>query len=513
MSEQIRVRFAPSPTGPLHVGGVRTALYNYLFARQKQGTMILRIEDTDQSRYVECAEEYVRDALSWCGITPDEGPWTGGDCGPYRQSERKNIYRGYADQLIRNGHAYYAFDTPEELHAMRERLKAAKVSALHYNAITRNTMANSLTLPQEEVQKRIESGDAYVVRLKVPVKEDIRFYDQVRGWIKVHSSSLDDKVLLKSDGMPTYHLANIVDDHLMEISHVIRGEEWLPSAPLHVLLYRYLGWEESMPHFSHLPLILKPDGNGKLSKRDGEKHGYPVFPIEWCDPESGEKSKGFRESGYLSEAFVNFIALLGWNPGDENEVFSMDELIEVFSLEKVNKAGAKFDIEKAIWFNTQFLKKKSAKELSALLINILEEKRIDCDQEKAEKIVGFMQERISLVDDLYNKGAFFFHPPQQYDRKTVNKKWNPQSAGVLADIKEEFKQLSNFNVDNIKAVVENKMKERELGFGAIMPVLRVAVTGQGHGPDLMAVMQILGRDETVSRIDAALVQLDGQINA
>ena len=369
----IRVRFAPSPTGPLHSGGLRTALYNYLFARKHNGSMILRIEDTDQARYVEGAEKYILDSLKWAKIGIDEGPEESGEFQPYRQSERKEIYQKYAQQLVIEGKAYYAFDTPEELEAMRERLKEGRVANPQYNAITRTTMKNSLTLSEDEVNKRISNGEPYVVRLMVPKKEEVRFHDLVRDWVVVLSSTIDDKILLKSDGMPTYHLANVVDDHLMKITHVIRGEEWLPSAPLHVLLYRYLGWEASMPKFAHLPLLLKPDGNGKLSKRDSLKHGFPIFPLEWHDPESGEKLKGFREEGYLADAFLNFLAFLGWNPGTEQEIFAKDELIKSFSIDRIGKAGAKFDIDKAKWFNQQYLKMKSNDEIGKMIQDVCAE--------------------------------------------------------------------------------------------------------------------------------------------
>ncbi|MDQ4142029.1 MAG: glutamate--tRNA ligase, partial [Bacteroidota bacterium] len=391
MEREVRVRFAPSPTGPLHIGGVRTALYNYLFAKKMGGKMLLRIEDTDQNRFVPGAEDYIFESLAWCGIQLDESPLNGGPHAPYRQSERKPIYMQYAMQLIEAGHAYYAFDTAEELDAMRERLKAAKVTTPQYNAITRNTMKNSLTLPEDEVKRRLESGEPYVIRLKVPRKEEIRLKDLIRGWVVVHSSAIDDKVLMKSDGMPTYHLANIVDDHLMEITHVIRGEEWLPSAPLHVLLYRYLGWESTMPEFAHLPLLLKPDGNGKLSKRDGDKLGFPVFPLQWTDPFTGEKSSGYRESGYLPEAFVNFLAFLGWNPGTQQELFTMEELAEAFTIDRIGKSGTRFDINKARWYNEQYLRAKPDEELAQYLITALTEHNIECSLEKAIKISSVMK--------------------------------------------------------------------------------------------------------------------------
>jgi glutamyl-tRNA synthetase len=396
MEKEVRVRFAPSPTGPLHIGGVRTALYNFLFAKKNHGKMILRIEDTDQSRFVPGAEEYIKEALDWCNIEIDEGPDQGGPYGPYRQSERRSIYKTYAQQLLDEGHAYYAFDTSEELDEMRERLKAARVASPQYNSITRMQMKNSLTLPEDEVQEKLKKGEPYVIRLKVPRKEEIRLNDQVRGWVMVHSTAIDDKVLMKSDGMPTYHLANVVDDHLMKVTHVIRGEEWLPSAPLHVLLYRYLGWEDTMPVFAHLPLLLKPDGNGKLSKRDGDKMGFPVFPLEWNDPENAQKSMGFREEGYLPEALVNFLSLLGWNPGTNQELFSPEELIEAFSLERIGKAGTKFDIDKAKWFNQEYLKHYPKEELGEYIRQSAEAESITVDSKLAATVAEEMKQRERL---------------------------------------------------------------------------------------------------------------------
>src|SRR5688572_17932487 len=403
---EVRVRFAPSPTGALHIGGVRTALYNYLLARKLNGTMILRIEDTDQNRFVPGAEEYIRKSLEWVGIKIDEGVGIGGPHAPYRQSERKEIYRQYAQQLIDSGSAYYAFDTEPELEAMRERLKAAGVAIQQYNSITRMEMRNSLTLKPEEVKALIESGYPYVIRLKVPRKEEVRLNDLIRGWVMVHSSQIDDKVLMKSDGMPTYHLANVVDDYLMKISHVIRGEEWLPSAPLHVLLYKYFGWEDVMPQFAHLPLLLKPDGNGKLSKRDADQLGFPIFPLTWTDPNSKEVAVGYREAGYLPDALINFLAFLGWNPGTTQELFSMDQLIEAFQIERINKAGAKFDFHKAQWFNQQYLKSKSDNELAQFLLQSLKKENISCPEDKAVKIAAIMKERVTFPKDFWEQGKF-----------------------------------------------------------------------------------------------------------
>jgi glutamyl-tRNA synthetase len=508
MEREVRVRFAPSPTGPLHIGGLRTALYNYLYARKMGGKMLLRIEDTDQARFVPGAEAYILEALAWCGITLDEGPATGGPHAPYRQSERKPTYWQYAQQLIDSGHAYYAFDTAEELEAMRERLKAAKVATPQYNSITRTTMKNSLTLSAEEVKQLLEAGTPYVIRLKVPRKEEVRLHDLIRGWVMVHSSAIDDKVLMKSDGMPTYHLANIVDDHLMGITHVIRGEEWLPSAPLHVLLYRYLGWESTMPEFAHLPLLLKPDGNGKLSKRDGDKLGFPVFPLHWQDPFTGEISSGYRESGYLPEAFVNFLAFLGWNPGTEEELFSVDELIEAFSLERISKSGARFDINKAKWYNEQYLRAKSDVELAQYLLKALEEQGITCSPDKAQKIAGVMKERVTFPQDFWRDASYFFVAPQVYNEQVAAKKWNPQAAAVFKEFNVRLTTLDDFRADTIKELLQQVLAEHQMKLGMVMQALRLAITGVDGGPDLMAIIEIIGKEETIRRIEAALERLE-----
>ncbi|MCS7005159.1 MAG: glutamate--tRNA ligase [Cytophagales bacterium] len=506
--EKVRVRFAPSPTGALHIGGVRTALFNYLFARKHKGTMILRIEDTDQERFVPGAEEYIREALEWCGIELDESPWNPSPkYAPYRQSERKAIYKQYAMQLIESGHAYYAFDTEAELEEMRERLKAARVASPQYNAITRTTMKNSLTLPEDEVKKRIESGEPYVIRLKVPRKEEIRFHDMIRGWIMVHSHALDDKVLMKSDGMPTYHLANVVDDHLMEITHVIRGEEWLPSAPVHVLLYRYLGWEKTMPRFAHLPLILKPDGNGKLSKRDGDLGGFPVFPIEWTDPDTGKTVAGYRESGYFPEAVVNFLALLGWNPGTHQEIFSMAELIEAFSLERVGKSGTKFDIEKARWFNQQYLKAKSDEELAQYLLKDLEKNGIQVPFSKVKAVCSLLKERVIYPTEFWKEGKYFFVPPTQYDEKILSKKWNSESVKILTDYLSALSSVATFNAATAKQALENVISQHGIAMGKILQSLRLALTGVGGGPELFPLMEVLGKEECIKRLENALQTL------
>ncbi|MCJ8166807.1 glutamate--tRNA ligase [Pontibacter sp. E15-1] len=509
MEREVRVRFAPSPTGPLHIGGVRTALYNYLLARKTGGKMILRIEDTDQNRFVPGAEDYIRESLEWCGIELDESPWKGGPYAPYRQSERKPMYMQYAMQLIESGHAYYAFDTAEELDEMRERLKAAKVATPQYNAITRATMKNSLTLPEDEVKQRLASGEAYVIRLKVPRKEEVRLKDMIRGWVMVHSAAIDDKVLMKSDGMPTYHLANIVDDHLMNITHVIRGEEWLPSAPLHVLLYRYLGWEDTMPEFAHLPLLLKPDGNGKLSKRDGDKLGFPVFPLRWTDPNTGEVSSGYREAGYLPEAFTNFLAFLGWNPGTQQELFSMDELIQEFSVERIGKSGTRFDIQKARWFNEQYLRAKPDSELADYLLQALAEHDITATHEKAEKIAGLMKERVSFPQDFWQEAKYFFIAPTEYSEKVASKKWNSPSVAVFEDFKNELPTLENFNADTVKELLTAILERHGMKLGQVMQALRLAVTGAEAGPDLMHIIEVIGREETAQRLGAAIDKLSG----
>ncbi|MBU1823242.1 MAG: glutamate--tRNA ligase [Bacteroidetes bacterium] len=509
MSQQpVRVRFAPSPTGPLHSGGVRTALYNYLFARQTGGQMLLRIEDTDQARYVPGAEEYILEALAWLGIEIDEGPSVGGPHAPYRQSERKPMYRQYAEQLVLEGKAYYAFDTPEELDAMRKRLEEAKVPAAQYNAITRMQMTNSLTLPVDETKARIESGEPYVIRMRVQPKDDIRFHDMIRGWVVVHSSQIDDKVLLKSDGMPTYHLANIVDDHLMGITHVIRGEEWLPSAPMHVLLYSYLGWLDTMPKFAHLPLLLKPDGNGKLSKRDADLGGFPIFPLEWTDPKTGEKALGFREQGYYPEATANFLALLGWNAGTEQELFSMKELIEGFSFERVHKAGARFDIQKANWFNQQYLKQKDDITMAAQVQPLFAKQGIQISDEQAIQIVHLLKDRVHFVRDIVTESAFLFTAPANYDQEIVAKKWNDEAARGISAFADALQAYEGpFLADEIKHQLAETLEAAGIKMGKIMQALRVALTGVGAGPDLMITMEILGKEEVVRRLRKAVETL------
>jgi glutamyl-tRNA synthetase len=511
MEKEVRVRFAPSPTGALHIGGLRTALYNYFFAKKMGGKMILRIEDTDQTRFVPGAEEYIKESLDWAGIKLDEGPDQGGAFVPYRQSERKPTYMQYAMKLVNEGNAYYAFDTSEELEEMRERLKAAKVATPQYNAITRTTMKNSLTLPEDEVKQKLAAGDPYVIRLKVPRKEEIRILDLVRGWVMVHSSAIDDKVLMKSDGMPTYHLANVVDDHEMKITHVIRGEEWLPSAPLHVLLYKFLGWEETMPAFAHLPLLLKPDGNGKLSKRDAEKHGFPVFPLEWKDPFTNEVAAGFREEGYLPEATVNFLAFLGWNPGTQQEIFSMEELINAFSIERIGKSGTKFDINKAKWYNQQYLKTKSDKILAEYLLKTLNEKEIPCAPERAEVICSLMKERVVFSQDFWNEGKYFFIEPSEYDESVVNSKWTNEAVAVISEFKDKIKQEKTISADSAKSILNEILEKNQVKIGKVLQAFRVAITGVGAGPDLMQIIEVIGKEETLNRIEKALMTLNNKV--
>lgn len=488
------------------MGGVRTALFNYLFARQNNGDFILRIEDTDQSRYVPGAEDYIQEALQWTGMELDESPWNGGSVGPYRQSERKHLYRQYADQLIEAGHAYYAFDTPEELNEMRERLTRAKVPSPQYNASVRMTMKNSLTLSADEVAQRLANGDPYTIRIKVPRNEEIRFNDMIRGWVQVSTNAIDDKVLFKSDGMPTYHLANIVDDHLMNITHVIRGEEWLPSAPIHVLLYRFLGWEEQRPQFAHLPLILRPDGNGKLSKRDGDRLGFPVFPLEWKDPSTGETASGYREKGYYSEAFINMLALLGWNPGTDQEIFSMKELIESFKIERVGKSGSKFDADKTRWFNQQYLRNHSDLELANALNPLMQENGHELSMDKLKAYVGMMKERATFVHDMVDEGAFLLQAPDSYDEKTIRKKWKEDTPEIVKGLISLF-DATAFRADQLEEAFKSHLASNELGMGAALPALRVLITGKGAGPSMFEIMEFIGKEESLNRLNTGLARL------
>ena len=528
-----RVRFAPSPTGPLHIGGVRTALYNYLFAKQDGGDLILRIEDTDTQRFVPGAEEYIIESFQWLGIQFDEGSHVGGKYGPYRQSERKSIYRKYVDQLLDNGLAYIAFDTPEQLEAKR-----SEIPNFQYDASTRLSMTNSLTLSPQEVEERIKNGQQYVVRIKIEPEQTIIVKDIIRGEVCVNSSILDDKVLYKSaDQLPTYHLANIVDDHLMEITHVIRGEEWLPSAPLHVTLYKYLSWEDTMPQFAHLPLLLKPEGNGKLSKRDGDRLGFPVFPLQWQDPKTEDISSGYREAGYLPEAVVNFLALLGWNPGDDREILSVDELIALFSLEKCSKSGAKFDYKKGEWFNHQYIQMKSDVELTELFLNTLaqcepgpvyEPYRISIvpifdnsifhevvqkaykDPDffnKVVKIVGLVKTRINYIHELWDQASFFFVAPTTYDEKTVQKRWKEDSATQLTELINVLESLSDFSAKPVEEKVLAWIESRQYHLGNIMNAFRLALVGESKGPHIFDITEVLGQEEVIWRVKKAIEEL------
>jgi glutamyl-tRNA synthetase len=487
------------------MGGVRTALFNYLFAKKHGGDFLLRIEDTDQTRFVPGAEDYIMESLEWCGIKVDEGVREGGDFGPYKQSERKAMYKEYAEILIANGNAYYAFDTAEELEALRKSAEENK-ETFTYNSATRGGLNNSLKLSAEEVKVKLDAGEAYVVRFKMPVNHEVKMQDLIRGNVNVNTDTLDDKVLYKSDGMPTYHLANIVDDHLMEISHVIRGEEWLPSMPLHVLLYQALGWGETMPEFAHLPLLLKPTGNGKLSKRDGDKLGFPVFPLFWKAP-NGDTASGYREDGYFAEAFVNLLALLGWNAGTEQEIFSMEELIAQFSLERVTKSGARFDPKKAEWFNHQYMMLKSDAELAETYRPVLQEKGIAADSALVERIVGMIKERANFVKDFWGQSSFFFETPTEYDAKVVKKRWKEQTPDQMTAIKEVIAGVKDFNAANAKEAVSELVNNNEWGFGAVMNALRLCIVGAGMGPDLFEIIEIIGQDEAVKRIEKAVAEI------
>ena len=503
MERKVRVRFAPSPTGPLHMGGVRTALFNYLFARKHGGDFLLRIEDTDQTRFVPGAEEYIIESLKWCGLVPDEGVGFGGELGPYRQSERKEMYKQYADQLIDGENAYYAFDTAEELDELRKQAEE-KQQVFSYDQHTRLSLKNSLTLSTEEVKQRIASGEQYVIRFKMPENTDVTETDLIRGSVTFNTSTLDDKVLFKSDGMPTYHLANVVDDHLMNITHVIRGEEWLPSMPLHILLYKALDWSATRPQFAHLPLILKPTGQGKLSKRDGDKLGFPVFPLLWTDPKTGDISRGYREDGYFPEAFINLLALLGWNAGTDQEFFNMEELIENFSLDRVVKSGARFDPEKAKWFNRHYLQQKSAGELGALFAPVLAGKGIDAPVSKVERIVELVKERCEFVNDLWEQSSYFFQSPESYDEKTIQKKWKEDTPEKLQAIIEVFNSITEWQAATIKDTFSNFMNEKQWGFGVVMVPIRVALVGTSAGADLFDICELIGKEETIARIQKAI---------
>ena len=501
MSERrVRVRFAPSPTGALHIGGVRTALYNYLFARQHHGDLVFRIEDTDSNRFVPGAEEYIIESFRWLGIKFDEGVSYGGNYGPYRQSERRAIYKRYVDQLLEEGKAYIAFDTPEELEAKR-----AEIKNFQYDAHTRGMMRNSLTLSAEETEQLVADGKQYVVRFKVEPGEDVHVHDLIRGDVVIKSDILDDKVLYKSaDELPTYHLANIVDDHLMEISHVIRGEEWLPSAPLHVLLYRAFGWEDTMPQFAHLPLLLKPDGKGKLSKRDGDRLGFPVFPLEWHDPKTGEVSNGFREQGYFPEAVINFLALLGWNPGTEQELFTLDELVEQFDISKCSKAGARFDYQKGIWFNHEYILKKSDEEIAQLFAPIVGGNGVEESMDRVRQVVHMMKDRVNFVKELWPLCSFFFIPPTEYDEKTVKKRWKEDSAKVMGELAEVLEGITDFSIEGQEPVVLAWVEKQGYKLGDVMNAFRLALVGIGKGPGMFDISAFLGKEETLRRLRRAI---------
>ncbi|MFL5752273.1 MAG: glutamate--tRNA ligase [Bacteroidia bacterium] len=516
-NRKVRVRFAPSPTGPLHMGGVRTALYNYLFAKRHGGDFILRIEDTDQERFVPGAEDYIIEALKWCGLKPNEGVGFGdGPYAPYRQSERKPMYKQYALQLIESGHAYYAFDTSEELDEMRKRIEAVGGTS-SYNAVTRQNMKNSLTLSEDEVKQKLANDESYVIRIKMPRNEEVRVKDIIRGWVVVNSAQLDDKVLFKSDGMPTYHLANIVDDYTMKITHVIRGEEWLPSAPLHVLLYRYLGWESVMPEFAHLPLLLRPDGNGKLSKRDGDRLGFPVFPLsgELLDTKSGkpESFTGYREKGYFPEAFINMLVLLGWHSSGNQELFTIDELIEQFSLERVSKSGAKFDPEKTKWFNHQYLRKKSDEALADLFMPVLKGKDIEVSREFVAVACRLLKEKANFVSEFWDQGSFLFVAPNAYDADVIKKRYNAQTSSFITAITDAYKEMPVFNAVEAEKMFKSVAEQMGIATGQVMQLFRVCLTGVGGGPALFEMLELFGKEESVRRLESAIKTIDHNLGA
>jgi len=500
MTKNVRVRFAPSPTGPLHIGGVRTALFNYLFAKKHQGTFILRIEDTDQNRYVEGAEEYIIKALNWCNMPFDEGPGKNEKFGPYRQSERKHLYKQYADRLIESGNAYYAFDTAEELDSLRKELEA-KGETFIYNWHNRDKLTNSISLQKDEVEKRIANGEDFVVRFKSPQDQVLQLTDIIRGDISINTNVLDDKVLFKSDGMPTYHLANIVDDHLMEITHVIRGEEWLPSLALHYQLYEAFGWEK--PEFAHLPLILKPTGKGKLSKRDGDKLGFPVFPLEWKDPLTGEVSRGYKEDGYFPEAVVNFLAFLGWNPGTEQEIFNLEELKCAFDLERVNKSGARFDPDKIKWYNHHYMQEQNNDEL-ALMFKTKRQELADIDINFISLVISLIKERATFVDDFWALSHYFFVAPDVYEEKALKKSLKEDTKEILIEIKSLISSVSDFTTEQLHERIKDWITKNNIGFGKVMMPLRLALVGDLQGPDVFEIIFMLGKNETLKRIETFL---------
>ena len=506
MESNVRVRFAPSPTGPLHIGGVRTALFNYLFAKKYNGTFVLRIEDTDQTRYVANAEKYIIDALEWCNIPIDEGPGKNEKFGPYRQSERKDLYKKYADNLIETGWAYYCFDTTEELEAHRKEHEASgKTFIYNWHNRDQGSLVNSLVLTDNEVQSRINSGENYVIRFKTPQDELLRMEDEIRGNIKIDTNTLDDKILFKGDGMPTYHLANIVDDHLMEISHVIRGEEWLPSMPLHILLYRAFGW--NTPKFAHLPLILKPVGKGKLSKRDGDKLGFPVFPLEYTNEVSGDISRGYKEDGYFSESFINMLAFLGWNPGTEQEIFSLKELVDNFDLKRVSKSGAKFSPEKARWFNQQYMQAKSDVELTDLYLPILEQKGITKDKDFVLNVVSSIKERAVFVGDFWDLSSFFFETPTSYDAKASKKNWKEGTSELMTELIKIISSIEDFSSENTEKEIKEWITAKEIGFGKVMQPLRLSLVGKLAGPHLFDIIAMIGKEEAIKRLENAIEKL------
>lgn len=536
----IRVRFAPSPTGPLHIGGVRTALYNYLFARHHKGSFILRIEDTDQTRFVPGAEEYILESLRWCGLQPDEDVNRGGPYAPYRQSERNDLYREYIQALLARGHAYYAFDTPEELDNLRDKSLQNGGEQFQYNGKSRMELRNSLTMPEEEVLERIDRGEPYVIRILIPENEVVVFHDLIRGEVSVHTNHLDDKVLFKSDGMPTYHLANVVDDYLMKISHVIRGEEWLPSAPMHQLLYRFFGWENEMPLFAHLPLILKPDGHGKLSKRDGDRLGFPVFPLQWSDPVTGEVSPGYREEGYLPEAVINMLALLGWNPGTEQERFTRQDLVSLFSLERIHKAGSKFDPDKAKWFNHQYLSSLPEEMLAEMLVQLAADSwqsatgspqstvrnpeaiptaplhqgtttprhTID-DLEYAKRVVSLIRERITLIPDLLTNAKLFYFLPEEYDIQVKEKVWKAETKQIIEEFRAEALQLVEWTHEGIHQLVQDFTARKGVKMGQLMMPLRLLIVGSNQGPGIVEIAEVIGKEDFLGRVETGLIAWKG----
>ncbi len=505
MSKKVRVRFAPSPTGGLHLGGVRTVLYNYLFAKQHGGKFILRIEDTDQNRYVEGAEQYIIDCLNWCGLIPDEGPHAGGEYAPYRQSERKNLYKEYAERLVKNGNAYYAFDTPEEIEAMRERLKCEGKHSLHYDHHSRGAMRNSLNLSAAETQHLLDEKKPYVIRIKIEPDATIFFDDMIRGELKFDTNNVDDKVLLKADGMPTYHLAVVIDDYLMKITHAFRGEEWLPSAPVHILLWKYLGWIDDMPKWAHLPLILKPDGNGKLSKRDGDRLGFPVFAMNWTDPKTGELIKGFKELGFLPEAFINLLAVLGWNDGTEQEIYSIDELIEKFSIKRVHHAGAKFDFEKAKWFNHEWIKKLPVDSWQMTVRNDFVAKGLNVeDDDKFKKVLELVKDRCTLLTDFYEQSSFFFVTPEEIDLDAIKPKWNDKKQLFFLELIRTYELMQLWQHDELEKEFKELAAANQLKPGELMLPFRIMLVGGKFGPGVFEIAALIGKEETIKRIEYTL---------